>query len=187
MTLMSSTPFDRRRRGSQRMDKRFLPLVAALIMAAITTGATAKGQFQDRDDDGRDGFHQSHRAYAIGLWGDVPYSPIQATVGVPNLIADMNKQDLAFTAHNGDLKAGSGSPCDDALYTQALGYFNSLRAPAVFTPGDNDWTDCDRPANGGYSSLERLDHERRVFFSRPFSLGRHRMRQDVQTADCAWA
>ena len=113
----------------------------------------------------------------------MPYSPTQATVGVPNLIADMNKQDLAFTAHNGDLKAGSGSPCDDALYTQALGYFNSLRAPAVFTPGDNDWTDCDRPANGGYSSLERLDHERRVFFSRPFSLGRHRMRQDVQTAE----
>ena len=50
---------------------------------------------------------------------------------------------------------------DDALYTQALGYFNSLRAPAMFTPGDNDWVDCDRTSYGGYNSLERLDHERR--------------------------
>jgi hypothetical protein len=52
----------------------------------------------------------------------------------------------------------------------------------MFTPGDNDWTDCDRPSNGGFSSLERLDHEREVFFSTPFSLGQHRMRQEVQTA-----
>ena len=41
----------------------------------------------------------------------------------------------------------------------------------MFTPGDNDWTDCDRPSNGGFSSLERLDYERKVFFSTPFSLG----------------
>jgi hypothetical protein len=169
------------------MNKRFLPVVAVLLAAAITTGVTAGAQFQDRDngrwDDGRqDDEHEGRRAYAIGLWGDLPYSPVQAAGGVPNLIADMNKQDLAFTAHNGDLKAGSGSLCDDALYRQAIVYFNSLKAPAVFTPGDNDWTDCDRPANGGYSSLERLDHERQVFFSRPFSLGQHRMRQEVQTA-----
>ena len=181
MTPRKETSFDRRGSGPQMMGKRRLPLVGVLILAALTASVTAGEQLQDRDEEGRDGRPQSHKPYAVGLWGDVPYSPVQAAVGVPNLIADMNKQDLAFTAHNGDLKAGSGSPCDDALYDQALGYFNSLKAPAVFTPGDNDWTDCDRPANGGYSSLERLDHERRVFFSRPFSLGRHRMRQDVQT------
>jgi hypothetical protein len=66
------------------------------------------------------------------------------------------------------------------LYTQALGFFNSLKAPAVFTTGDNDWTDCDRPSNGGFSSLERLDHERAVFFNTPFSLGQHKMRMEVQ-------
>ncbi len=59
--------------------------------------------------------------------------------------------------------------------------FTLLRAPVVFTPGDNDWTDCDRPSNGPFSSPERLDHERQVFFSTPFSLGRRRMRQQVQT------
>ncbi len=74
MTQTTRT-FDRPGRGSHRTDNRLVPLVAALVMAAITTGATANGQFQDRDDDGRDGFHQDHRAYAIGLWGDLPYSP----------------------------------------------------------------------------------------------------------------
>src|SRR5678815_5606639 len=51
----------------------------------------------------------------------------------------------------------------------------------MFTPGDNDWTDCDRPNNGGFNSLERLDHERLVLFSEPYSFGRHRLRQAVQT------
>ena len=102
--------------------------------------------------------------YAIGLWGDLPYSDIQATTGVPNLIADMNAQNLVFTAHDGDLKPGNSTPgsvtptnCSNDLYTQGLGYFNALKAPAVFTPGDNDWTDCARPSNGGFSSRERLD------------------------------
>ncbi|HVO27147.1 MAG TPA: hypothetical protein VMW56_26345 [Candidatus Margulisiibacteriota bacterium] len=137
---------------------------------------------RDRDKDRKP-------AYAIGLWGDLPYSDVQAQSGVPNLIADMNSQRLAFTVHDGDLKAGNGTPgsvtpttCSDALYDQALGYFNSLESAAVFTPGDNDWTDCDRPSNGGFNSRERLDHERQVFFSTPYSLGQEPIRQEVQTA-----
>jgi hypothetical protein len=90
----------------------------------------------------------------------------------------MNSQNLAFTVHDGDLKAGSG-PCPDSLYTDALARFNSLTAPAIFTPGDNDWTDCDRAA--GYNSLERLDHERMLFFSTPYTLGGHPFLQEVQS------
>jgi len=147
---------------------------AGLALAgAIAASAWAERDDEDRNDDGR---------YAIGLWGDLPYSDLQAQVGVPNLIADMNRQELAFTVHDGDLKAGSNSPCDDALYTQSLAYLNALTAPAAFTPGDNDWTDCDRPANGGFLALERLDHERQVFFNTPYSQGQHRMRQQVQTS-----
>jgi len=158
-------------------------IAAAIVAMAATTVATANDG-DDRQDD-RDG----REPYAIGLWGDLPYSDLQAQVGVPNLIADMNAQRLAFTVHDGDLKVGSGVPgsttpttCSDAMYLQSLGYLNALNAPAMFTPGDNDWTDCDRPANGGFNSLERLDHERALFFSTPFSFGSHRVRQEVQTA-----
>jgi hypothetical protein len=162
----------------------YLLLMAGMFFAANAAYAGQSGNPQQEDDD--------KEPYAIGLWGDLPYSDLQALTGVPNLIADMNRQKLAFTVHDGDLKGGNGTPgsvtpttCVDALYTQALNFFNSLKAPAVFTPGDNDWTDCDRPSNGGFSSRERLDHERRVFFSTPFSLGKKRLAQEVQsTPDC---
>ncbi len=165
------------------MRKMLLPVLAALITAAITAGLATGGDGGGRGNNDR----EDHGSYAIGLWGDFPYSDAQATVGVPNLIADMNQQDLAFTAHDGDLKAGNATAgsvtptnCSDALYVQALTFFNSLKAPAVFTPGDNDWTDCDRASNGAFNSLERLDHERQLFFSTPFTLGQHKLRQEVQ-------
>src|SRR5262249_57837342 len=109
-------------------------------------------------------------SYEIGLWGDLPYSLQQATSGVPNLIADMNAHRLKFTVHDGDLKAGSGSLCDDGLYAQSLAYFNSLKAPAMFTPGDNDWTDCDRASNGGFNSPARPHRARPPLFSPPVPL-----------------
>src|SRR5207342_3870938 len=164
------------------MKKSLLLSAAGLLIA----GAIAANSWAERDDDDRD---DDGGRYAIGLWGDLPYSDLQATTGVPNLIADMNSQRLAFTVHDGDLKGGNGTPgsatptiCSDALYVQAQGFFNDLKAPAAFTPGDNDWTDCDRPSNGGFLALERLDHERQVFFSTPYSQGQHRMRQQVQTS-----
>ena len=146
-----------------------------LAAAALTFGVGAKSA--SADDQGQDDAH-GRDGYAIGLWGDMPYSDIQATVGVPNLIADMNSQELAFTAHDGDLKAGSGA-CSDAVYARSLAYFASLKAPAAFTPGDNDWTDCDRVA--GVNSLAQLDKERKLFFSTPFTLGQRKLHQEVQT------
>jgi hypothetical protein len=159
---------------------------AVIVAAMATTVVSGQSGRGDRDDD-RDDNERRGGVYAVGMWGDVPYSDVQALTGVPNLIADMNRQHLAFSVHNGDLKAGSGTPgsvtpttCSNELYEQSLKYFMSLRAPAMFTPGDNDWTDCDRPTNGSFWSLDRLDHERVVFFSTSYSLGQRRIRQRVQ-------
>jgi hypothetical protein len=167
------------------MRKVLIPLLVAAVAAAVTAGLAAGGGL-DFGNDGRTN-HKDFE-YAIGLWGDLPYSDLQATTGVPNLIADLNRQDLEFVAHDGDLKGGNSTPgsttpttCSDALYVQGLGYLNSIKTAAVFAPGDNDWTDCDRPSNGGFNSRERLDHERQVFFSTRYSLGRHPLRQEVQT------
>ncbi|MCU1274560.1 MAG: hypothetical protein JWO48_1991 [Bryobacterales bacterium] len=150
--------------------------LAVLMGVAVMIVVPLQRGFADDGNTGQEG--NGANPYAIGLWGDLPYSSVQATVGVPNLIADMNAQNLAFTAHDGDLKSGS-SVCTDAVYAQALLYFNSLRAPAVFTPGDNDWVDCDRTA--GYSSLAQLDKERSLFFSTPYTLGQKTFRQEVQS------
>jgi hypothetical protein len=93
----------------------------------------------------------------------------------------MNRQALAFSVHDGDLKDGS-SRCSDDKYVDFKASLNTLKAPAIFTPGDNDWTDCDRASAGGYDSGERLAFERSVLFGTPFSFGRHRMRLEVQDA-----
>lgn len=151
-----------------------MTLVVAMAASPLIVGAAGQGRVDQAERRGSS-------PYAIGLWGDLPYSPEQEAVGVPNLIADMNAQRLAFTVHDGDLKQGSNSPCNADLYQRSLGYFNALDAPAMFTPGDNDWTDCDRASNGGYNSLERLDYERQLFFAQPYSLGKVRLPQLVQT------
>ena len=146
--------------------------VAAILTISITTLFASD---QDDDDQGnRDG------QYAIGLWGDVPYSVTQET-GVANLITDMNKQSLAFSVHDGDRKQGNGDPkCSNDLYAKSLANFDQLKAPAMFTPGDNDWTDCDRPNNGGFDSLERLSYERAFLFATDNSFGKRTLRQQVQ-------
>jgi hypothetical protein len=152
-----------------------LALALPLLSAATANIASAT----DREHEGE--------GYAIGLWGDMPYSDVQAQTGVPNLIADMNSQNLAFTVFDGDWKAGNSiagsvtpTSCSDALYFQSRDYLNKLKAPATFTPGDNDWVDCDRPSNGGFNSLERLKREREIFFSTPYTLGQRRLKQEVQ-------
>jgi len=156
--------------------------VSSLLFGATTAFALALVVIVSAQQPGRvdNAAREGWSPYSIGLWGDLPYSDEQASSGVPNIIADMNAQRLAFTVHDGDLKAGSNSPCDDALYDRSLRYLNSLEAPAMFTPGDNDWTDCDRANNGGFPSLERLDHERALLFSTPYSLGQRQLSQEVQ-------
>jgi hypothetical protein len=155
------------------MRRKLIPALVAMTLVAVLLAGNALAN--------NGATNNKTFVYTIGLWGDLPYSSLQATVGVPNLIADMNNSDIQFSVHDGDLKAGSNSLCNAALYDQALGYFNSLTQPAMFTPGDNDWTDCDRANNGGYNSLERLDYERSVLFSTPYSLGQHPMKQEVQS------
>jgi hypothetical protein len=162
------------------MRRLLVPTLAALLAAAATAGIAVAGR----------GHHDHHgdrsHTYAIGLWGDLPYSTgnsdttlVQKTVGVPNLIADMNRQHLAFTAHDGDLK-DSSSLCSDDKYFDFKASLNTLKAPAIFTPGDNDWTDCDRASAGSFDANERLRFERSVLFSTPFSLGQRRMKLEVQ-------
>jgi len=187
MNAFKDFQFVKKSGGIQTVQKGFFLAVAIPFLTAFAIG-TASPKAEAGDD-----------TYAIGLWGDLAYSDIQATVGVPNLIADMNAQRLAFTVHDGDLKAGNSiagsvtpTGCQDALYDQWLGFFNSLNAPTMFTPGDNDWTDCDRPFNGSFSSLERLDYERKVFFSTPYRLacvpcGKKCKRERYALARAVWS
>ena len=108
----------------------------------------------------------AQETFSIGLWGDMPYAKADDAPHIPALLADMNATSIAFSIYDGDIKDGS-SECTDQIYSDATAMFDSLTAPVIYVPGDNEWTDCHRTNNGGYDNLERLDHIRKTMFADP--------------------
>ena len=106
------------------------------------------------------------RSFAIGLIGDFPYDDL-GVAQAENLIDEINSRRLSFVIHDGDIKAGS-TPCTDDVYLANLDRFNRIEDPLIYTPGDNEWTDCHRT---GGDPLERLDFLRGIFFPTDQSLG----------------
>jgi hypothetical protein len=157
-------------------------VIAAIAAAAIVAGAGYR--LSANHDDGR-GDHDDDE-YTIALFGDVPYNALGKSQ-YPALLADINRAHVAFSVHDGDLKAGGDGPCSDALYYTALNHFNSLERPLIFVPGDNDWTDCwgrYGPATLPYSDPEeRLNFERSLFFATDRSLGQHTLKITRQTVE----
>ena len=119
--------------------------------------------------------------YSFAVIGDVPYGAAQIAA-FPRWIDQINSADPAMTFHVGDIKNGS-SRCDDAYYTMIRADFDRFVNPLIYTPGDNEWTDCHRTNNGAYNPLERLAYDRSVFFDRPgTTLGQNPTRVDSQAA-----
>lgn len=115
------------------------------------------------------------RGFAFALMGDMPYSP-RETKPVDALIDGINADpEVAFVLHVGDLKGGA-ERCDDELLHERVQQLQRASVPLIYTPGDNEWTDCHRPSNGSFVPTERLALLRRLAFPQPgHSLGRHPM------------
>lgn len=101
--------------------------------------------------------------FAFALIGDMPYGePREAQFA--RLVAEINRDnDIDFVMHAGDIKAGS-ERCDDELIKHRFSLYETFQRAFVYTPGDNEWTDCHRANNGGYYPPERLNFVRSVFF-----------------------
>jgi hypothetical protein len=123
---------------------------------------------------------RSARPLTVAVIGDVPYGTEQEA-SFPALIRAVNRDPKVRTVtHVGDIKSGS-TTCSDERIAAVADAFSTFRDPVVYTPGDNEWTDCHRVNNGSFDPLERLDHLREVFFADPGEpLGRRRMRVDAQ-------
>jgi hypothetical protein len=118
-------------------------------------------------------------AFPFVAYGDMPYGAKAAdgrtdTVVLTESIAPeiRRRTDVPFVIHVGD----TGRPndaCSDAWLKQLKQFWETeLRKPVFFTPGDNDWTDCDRTnLPTPVSELERLEAVRKILFSEPLPLG----------------
>ena len=102
--------------------------------------------------------------------GDMPYHNPEDIGKFKELTDKINAEKPAFTVHVGDIKNGS-SPCSDEYFRMMLDMLNRFQAPLVYTPGDNEWTDCGRPAAGGFDAAERLQALRALYFRNGQSLG----------------
>ncbi|MEM7750797.1 MAG: hypothetical protein AAF346_21285, partial [Pseudomonadota bacterium] len=112
--------------------------------------------------------------------GDMPYRLPDDVRKVDRLINKINALSPAFSVHVGDTKSGS-TPCTDDAFQKILNQLQTFEQPLVYTPGDNEWTDCHRAKAGGYDPRERLTRIREMFFAKPReSLGRQPMALETQ-------
>ncbi|MGD2062145.1 MAG: metallophosphoesterase [Nitrospirota bacterium] len=134
----------------------------ATLLLAIAVCACAYAQTVP--DGWGDGEHQA--GFHFALIGDVPYTDGQVA-GLDRLIDMVNRDaGIEFVVHLGDIKGGSAR-CDDATFTNRFQQYQRFNAPFIYTPGDNEWTDCHRAKAGRFHPLERLGALRRTFFPEP--------------------
>lgn len=115
------------------------------------------------------------RFFAIG---DMPYHLPEDFQRFERLIGAVNQENPAFTVHVGDIKSG-GTPCSEEYFLKIHDYFQQFQNPLIYTPGDNEWTDCHRSGAGSYDPLERLEKIRELFYKSSRSLGNATL--DLQT------
>lgn len=102
------------------------------------------------------------RFFAVGdaPYGDAEYAPFT------RLLQQVGERAPPFIVHVGDIKGG-GQPCSDARNRRVADLFAAQPVPVLYTPGDNEWTDCHRRAAGARDPLERLQALRERFFADP--------------------
>jgi hypothetical protein len=123
-------------------------------------------------------FQPRLRFFVVGdaPYADAEYAPFE------RLLSEAAGQQPAFLAHVGDIKGG-GQPCTDARNRQVAALFERQPVPMLYTPGDNEWTDCHRKAAGALDPLERLAALRARFFADPEVLHNEALDLRVPNAD----
>lgn len=121
---------------------------------------------------------------AFGVFGDGPYD-LWERGRWRRVLDDVSRADLEWWIHVGDL---FWYPCSDAAYERRLRQLNAVPHPVLYTPGDNEWTDCHEARAGRYEPLDRLAKIRRTFFADPHrSLGDRALALESQADDPAFA
>lgn len=120
----------------------------------------------------------------LAVIGDWPYNDLLLT-NAPLLVDSVNAdRDVRLLLHVGDIHSGS-QPCTSAgilppIATADPGWnqkvfqrFQQFNVPVIYTPGDNEWTDCHKSKERAAGDpLKELASVRGLFFSRPgHSLG----------------
>ncbi len=125
-------------------------------------------------------FAAQAETWRFALIGDTPYSDRERRE-LPLMLHDIAAEHPSFIIHAGDIKSSS-SKCSDEIFLDRHALFNNSTVPFIYTPGDNEWMDCEHLVAGHFSQLERLRKLREIFFAEPLSLGKTRIPVEQQSA-----
>jgi Calcineurin-like phosphoesterase len=147
-----------------------LVLSAGLLAVALVANQSAIARDRTDHDDGK---------LTIAVFGDWPYS--QNLLDKAKLLTDSVNadRDVDYVIHVGDIHSGS-MPCTSAGilppipasnpgWNQAVYYqFQQFKAPVVYAPGDNEWSDCHKTKElKSGDPLKELASVRTLFFAKP--------------------
>ena len=124
--------------------------------------------------------------FTFALIGDLGY-PAGEEPQLARVLADIDRDEaLRFTVHVGDLASAKRAATDELL-ARRLDQFKASAHPFIYTPGDNEWTDCHPPTVPGGDPLARLAQVRSMFFEGENALGRRTFPLVRQSRDPAFA
>src|SRR4051794_11636776 len=122
-----------------------------------------------------------NKTETLAVYGDAPYgvnqadtAQFQATPAFIDAINAAPKVDRVI--HVGDIHSGK-QLCTQAYDQSVFDLWTRFQDPLVFTPGDNEWADCHKAAEGATNPLVNLALVRSIFFPQPGrTLGIHSAR-----------
>lgn len=123
-------------------------LVAAAIVAlSLTVVAPAAASPSHRGSD------DESASFSYAVFGDAPYgtsaTDTSETDATPAFIDKVNADPAVSTVlHVGDIHSGSQN-CTQSYDQQIADLWAGFADPMVYTPGDNEWTDCHKKKEGG--------------------------------------
>jgi hypothetical protein len=147
-----------------------ITLAAALLACGVSATAAEKVITPQIVNSGKT---------TVAVFGDWPYN-MNLLNNANLLLNSINSDpDVKLVLHVGDIHSGS-MPCTSAdilppIQTSVPGWnqqiyaiFQKFQAPVVYTPGDNEWTDCHKSKESAAGDpLKELKSIRSLFFARP--------------------
>ena len=117
--------------------------------------------------------------FTVAVYGDAPYgtSPTDTSqlAATPAFVDSVNADpDVSAVIHVGDIHSGK-QYCTKAYDLAVAKLWRHYADPLVYTPGDNEWADCHKVAEGGgtyNASTGRIDYVIDATTGRPVDYAR---------------